>query len=699
MKMNATNNTNMRPREFALEQMRNIGIAAHIDAGKTTLTERILFHTGAIHKAGEVHDGTTTTDHMKIERDKGITITAAAIPCDWTPAREDGLEKLFAGISHRLNIIDTPGHVDFTAEVERSLRVLDGAVAVFSGVEGVQAQSETVWRQANRYAVPRIAFVNKMDRVGADFARVVKEIRARLGANAWPVLIPLLNENEVVGQLDVVNAKLLAFTGDADGRYRVEDVPTSWRALLDSARAELVNALAEIDDEIGTLFLENRAADARALKAAIRRQTIANRFVPVIGGSAYKFVGVRPLIDAVVDYLPNPAEARGWNNSTSLAALAFKVAIDRQAGRIVYVRVYSGSLSKGDFVLNSRTGKRERVGRLVRLHADKREEIASCYAGDIAAVVGAGDLSTGDTLADPEHPVTLEPPSFPEPVVSMAIEAATRADHEKLVAALVRLCDEDPTWRVFTHPETGQTIIAGMGELHLEVMRLRLEQEYHLRANAGAPQIAYRETISRSASADHLLKKQSGGAGMYARVAVEIAPRESGAGNVVENKVIGGAIPKQFVAACIKGAEEALRDGPLGGFPVVDVHVSVVDGDFHAVDSDELSFRLAAGAAVKEALRDAGPLLLEPMMNVEVNVPLEYQGDILGDLNRRRGKVSGVSMEQGAAVIKAVVPLVDMFGYANSIRSLSKGRAAYSMEMWRFERVPSGKVDELLKKS
>jgi elongation factor G len=697
MKLNAINNNNVRTREFPLEQMRNIGIAAHIDAGKTTLTERMLFHTGAIHQCGEVHDGTTTTDHTALERDKGITITAAAIPCDWTPEAEDGLAKLFAGVRHRLNIIDTPGHVDFTAEVERSLRVLDGAVAVFCGVAGVQPQSETVWRQANRYRVPRIAFINKMDRTGADFDAAVRQIRERLGANAWPVLIPLKSDDELVGQIDVVNEKMLSFSGEQDGRYCVETVPERWSSLLQKARAELIEVLANIDDEIATPVLENRYVSAAALKAAIRRQTIANRFVPVLGGSAYKFMGVRPLIDAIVDYLPNPAETRESNDSQSLTALAFKVAMDRQAGKIVYLRVYSGSLSKGDFALNSRTGKRARVGRLVRLHADKREEIETCHAGDIVAVIGSADLATGDTLSDPEHPVTLEPPRFPEPVVSMAIEAASRQEHEKLAAALARLCDEDPTWRMFTHAETGQTIVAGMGELHLEIMRLRLEQDFGVRATAGKPQIAYRETVLRSATVSHLLRKQNGGSGMYARVAVKIEPRAAGSGNVVENKTLGGAIPKQWISACLKGIDDALREGALAGFPVVDVSVELIDGDFHPVDSDELAFRLASAAAVRQALREAGPALLEPVMNVECNVPMEHQGDILGDLNRRRGKVAGVSTEQGAAVIKAIVPLVEMFGYANSIRSLSRGRAAYSMEPSHFEQAPARKMAELVK--
>ncbi len=704
-------NPQAAPREFPLERLRNLGIAAHIDAGKTTLTERILYYTGAIHKVGEVHDGTTTTDFSDLEREKGITITAAAIPCDWTPADEAVLFKNFTGLRHRLNIIDTPGHVDFTAEVERSLRVLDGAVAVFSGVEGVQPQSETVWRQADKYGVPRIAFVNKMDRTGADFAHVVSDMRTKLGANAWPVLPPLGSEDQLRGQLDVVNERALVFANGKDGGYHIEEVSPELRDTVARMRRDLVAALAELDDAVAALFIENQPVPASVLKAAIRRQTMTNRFVPVIGGSAYKFKGVQPLIDAIVDYLPSPLDlpairSHGENeaevlvhadDAEPLAALAFKVATDKQAGRLVYLRVYSGSLRKGDTVYVPRTGKRERIGRLLRLHANKREEIAACYAGDIAAIAGTKSITTGDTLCAVERPVLLEPPSFPEPVVSMAIEAESSTELEHLAIALQRLSDEDPTFHTFTDAETGQTIMAGMGELHLDIMRERLAREFKVATNTGQPQIAYRETITQAATGDYLLKKQSGGSGMFARVIVNVSPNERGKGIVIEDQVTGGNIPRPFIAACVKGANDALRDGVLGGYPVVDVCVVIVDGAAHVKDSNELAFRLAATYAVKEALRAAQPVLLEPIMKVESSVPAEYQGDILGDLKRRRGVVLGLETRLGTAIVTAEVPLAEMFGYANATRSLSKGRAAYSMQPSHFTPAPASAVSALLK--
>lgn len=696
-----TTNTN---REFPLERIRNIGIAAHIDAGKTTLTERILFFTGAIHRCGEVHDGTTTTDHMDLEKEKGITITAAAIPCAWTQRDDAGLFKSFVGQPHRLNIIDTPGHVDFTVEVERSLRVLDGAVAVFCAVGGVQPQSETVWRQAERYGVPRIAFINKMDRLEANFMRVVEEMRTKLGANAHPVLMPLGAEDRLRGQIDLVNERAILFGTSREDGYSVEEVPPELRELARKVRLDLINALADIDDAIAALVIENQPVPTAVLKAAIRRQTIANRFVPVIGGSAYKFKGVQLLIDAIVDYLPSPKDLPPIKahsvqpdepgvlvcatDEGPVAALAFKVVRDKQAGRLVYLRIYSGTLAKGNTVYLPRLNKKERIGRLLRLHADKREEIAACCAGDIVAITGAKHITTGDTLCDVESPVLLARPSFPDPVVSMAIEPEAKRDQDKMVSALQCLCDEDPTFRMFTHPETGQTLIAGMGELHLDIMRERLRREFDVSANAGKPQIAYRETITAAAEADHLLKKQSGGAGMYARVIVRVRPNERSKGATIEDKVVGGRIPRQFIPGCEKGIEEAFRDGVLGGYPVVDVHVEIVDGHFHPVDSDELSFRLAANAAAKEAFRKAKPVLLEPVMKVECSVPSEYQGDIVGDLNRRRGKIVGVETRNIVTIVHAEVPLAEMFGYANAIRSLSKGRASYSMEPSHFDPVP-----------
>ncbi len=680
------------PMLSSLERTRNLGVAAHIDAGKTTLTERILFHTGAIHQMGEVHNGNTTTDSHPLERNKGITINSAAVSCTWQ--------------DHRLNLIDTPGHVDFTAEVERSLRVLDGMVAVFCAVAGVQPQSETVWRQANKYGVPRLAFINKMDRTGADFARVAGELRRKLGANAWPVVLPLGAEDGLVGQTDVINQHLLV--PDAHGNVQTlplapEHLPAAKRAL-----AELIEALAELDEEVADLFLREQEITAAKLHAAVRRQTLAGRFVPVLGGSAFKHVGVPALLDAVVAYLPSPLDkpaARGEQPDTgeavalpadpqgSACALAFKLWSDRHKGRVVFVRVYSGTLRPGDTLLNPRTGKRERVTRLLQLQADKERELEVCTAGDIATVVGFKDVRTGDTLCEEDYPVLLEPPSFPEPVVSMAIEPKTRADQEKLGAALGRLADEDPTFHVSADPETGQTLVAGMGELHLEVIQQKLALDHGVEAATGQPRIAYRETVTRAASGVGEQRKQNGGVGQFAKVSVHVAPRERGQGNLVEDRIVGGVIPRQFMAACRKGVEEALADGVLGGHPVVDVAVEIIDGQAHAKDSNELAFRLAAIFAVKEALRQAGAILLEPIMAVECVAPDEYRGDLLGDLNRRRGRIVGVEEQARGAdsvevTLQAEAPLAELFGYANAIRSLSRGRASYSMRPTRFEPVP-----------
>jgi len=695
-------------REYPLTRTRNLGIAAHIDAGKTTLTERILLYTGAIHRAGEVHTGNTTTDSNPIEQEKGITIFAAAVSSVWTQTRADDVFKLFANEPHRLNIIDTPGHVDFTVEVERSLRVLDGMVAVFSGVDGVQSQSETVWRQADKYRVPRVVFVNKMDRTGANFARVVDDIRHKLGANAAPVLIPLGAEDALRGQLDIVNRKAFVFGDGALGGFSVENVPPDQEALVTRARSELIERVAEVDEEIAALWLDNQPVSADVLKRAIRRATIANRLVPVIGGSAYKFVGVQPLLDAIVDYLPSPAdmpavEAHSADTGESVrltadddapvAALAFKLVSDPQAGRIVWLRLYTGTLRKGDTVMNSRTGKTERVGRLVRIFADRRIELVEAHAGEICGVIGLRSFTTGDTLCAPAQPVLLEPPVFPEPVVTVAIEPRTNEDREKLGAALARLSEEDPTLRLSTHPETGQCLLSGMGELHLDITRTRLADEHHVATIAGAPEIAHRETITRATEADHLLKKQNGGVGMFARVILSVAPAMAGSGLSIENRITGGSIPVQFHGAVKKGILEAAREGVLG-HPLVDVQVAILDGAFHAKDSNDLAFQLAAADALRTALRDAGPVLLEPVMHVEVNVPTEHQGDILGDLTRRRGQVLAVETSGSNAVVQADVPLAELFGYANAIRSLSKGRAAYSMKPNRFQPVP----DALVKK-
>ncbi|MDB6066904.1 MAG: translation elongation factor 2 [Pedosphaera sp.] len=709
--MNNTNQVNNGQGRVPISRIRNIGIAAHIDAGKTTLTERILFHAGAIHQAGEVHDGTTTTDFNPIEQSKGITIFAAAVSCTWTPRDESalGVSKLGAGDAHSLNVIDTPGHVDFTAEVERSLRVLDGVVTVFSGVEGVQPQSETVWRQADRYHVPRVAFVNKMDRTGADFARVVGELNEKLGANAWPVLWPLGSEGGLRGQLDIINEVAVLFREGRAGGYTIEDVPPELVNLVTAQRAELVTRIAECDDEVAALWLANQRVPALLLKAAVRRATIANRFVPVVGGSAYKFIGVQALLDAIVDYLPSPADlpsidahalqdegvvAVSAEATAPLAALAFKIATDPTTGRLVMMRVYSGTLRKGDRVLNPRTGQTSRAGRLVRVHADRREEIESASAGEIVAVAGMRGVATGDTLCSEERPLLMEPPSFPEPVVSMAIEPERSTESQRLATQLQMLSEDDPTFHVSTHPETGQTLIAGMGELHLEVMRERLRTELGLETKVGPPEIAYRETITKSAEADYLLKKQSGGAGMYARVVLAVQPAERGSGVRIENRVSGGNIPTQFHSAVRKGIEDAARGGVLG-YTLVDAHISILDGAAHVKDSNEMAFRLAAAEALREALRAAGPVLLEPVMRVELATPLEHQGDLLGDLTRRRAKILGVKNPALGAEISAEVALRELWGYANAIRSLSRGRASYSMTPSHFEPVSSAVTAEL----
>jgi elongation factor G len=684
------------------ERIRNIGIAAHIDAGKTTLTERLLLVSGAIHQAGEVHDGTTTTDFDPLERAKGITISAAAIPFTWTPREEAGITKLFAGETHALNVIDTPGHVDFTAEVERSLRVLDGAIAVFSGVDGVQPQSETVWRQADRYGVPRLAFVNKMDRTGADFMRVVRDLQTQLGANAWPVLAPIGAEDKLRGQLDVISRRRYTFSRESDQGCSVAEGPSDDDGPATELRRELVNRIAELDDVVAELWLNDQPVPDEVLRAAVRRQTIAGRFVPVIGGSAYRYIGIEPLLDAVVDYLPSPLD-RGATEahdedgesvlvesdaSAPVAALAFKLVHDAQAGRLVFVRVYRGTLERGMTVLNPRTRQRERIGRMVRLVADRREELDRAGAGDICALVGLRGFLTGDTLSAVDTPVSLEPPQFPQPVVSFAVEPRTSADRERMSTALQRLAEEDPTFRTHTDPETGQTIMAGMGELHLEILLTKLERDHRVALTSGAPQVAWRETIERSAEADHLLKKQNGGQGSYARVSLRVDPLPAGSGTRVESRVNGGTIPTQFMRAVHAGIESALETGVLRGSPVVDVQVTVLDGASHAKDSNDLAFRQAALEATREALRSANPVLLEPLMAVECTVPETHQGDILGDLSRRRGQVLGLSLpaSNGAAVIRAEVPLAELFGYANAIRSLSKGRATYTMKPARYER-------------
>jgi elongation factor G len=706
-------NPNSPDRAYPLERTRNIGISAHIDAGKTTLTERILFYTGMIHRIGEVHEGTTVTDWMEQERERGITITSAATTCFWNQRKEEGVFKLFEDQKQRVNIIDTPGHVDFTAEVERSLRVLDGAILVFDSVAGVQPQTETVWRQANKYQVPRICFVNKMDRVGANFENVVKEIHTKLGGNAWPVLIPLGKEDHLRGQLDVINKKAILYSDNdvLGSTYEVAEVPAEYEAVVDKAYADLVEQVANLDDEVGTLYLEEKPVTPKELKAGIRRLTIANQFIPVAGGSAFKNKGVQYLVDAVVDYLPSPidiAPAKGIDPDTNepkeavtddngkFCSLAFKLWSDPFVGKLVFFRVYSGKLSKGDTVYNPRTTKRERISRLIQIQADKREDIDTCYSGDIAAIVGIKNITTGDTLCDEDFPILLEPPSFPDPVISMAIEPKTKLDQEKMATALQRLAEEDPTFRVYTNEDTGQTIIAGMGELHLEIIRDRMLREFKVDANAGKPQIAYRETITKRATGEGKLIKQSGGRGQYGHVIVNVEPRERGKGIEIENKIVGGTIPKEYIPAVKKGIEEAVLNGIVGGYPVIDLHVDIVDGSYHDVDSNELAFKLAAIFAMKDAFKKATSILLEPIMKVECVTPDEYQGDLMGDLNRRRGRIMNMETKNLATLIHAEVPLAEMFGYATAIRSLSKGRASYSMEPSHFEPVPAPIVAAVL---
>ncbi len=701
-----TSNPNSPNRAFPLERTRNIGIAAHIDAGKTTLTERILFYTGMIHKIGEVHEGTTVTDWMEQERERGITITSAATTCSWMQRPEEGIYKAYDGIKMRVNIIDTPGHVDFTAEVERSLRVLDGAIAVFCGVAGVQPQSETVWRQATKYGVPRIAFVNKMDRTGADFNNAVNSMRQKLGANAWPILIPLGREDYLKGQIDVMNQKAVIYhDNDAMGStYTIEEIPEEMKDTAKAAYDDLVSQMCDLDEEIGMLYLEEKPISIEQLKAAIRRQTIANRFVPVAGGSAFKNKGVQYLVDAVIDYLPGPldiAPAKGQNPDTTepievvsndngkFCSLAFKLWSDPFVGKLVFFRVYSGKLSKGDTVYNPRTNKRERISRLIQIQADKREDIDTCYSGDIAAIVGIKNITTGDTLCDEDHTILLEPPSFPDPVISMAVEPKTKIDQEKMGNALQRLAEEDPTFRVFTNEETGQTIIAGMGELHLEIIRDRMMREFKVEANSGKPQIAYKETILTPAEGEGKLVKQSGGRGQYGHVVCNVRPNERGKGLTIENKVVGGTIPKEFIPAVEKGFKEAVLNGVVAGYPVIDVHVDITDGSYHDVDSNEMAFKMAAIFALKDGMKKAKPILLEPIMKVENVTPDEFQGDIMGDLNRRRARIQGMETKGNLCTINAEVPLAEMFGYATAIRSLSKGRSSYSMEPSHFEEVPA----------
>ncbi len=699
-------------RPYPLDRTRNIGIAAHIDAGKTTLTERILFYTGMIHRIGEVHDGAATTDHMEQERERGITITSAAVTCEWEQLPVDGVHKLYEGQKQRVNIIDTPGHVDFTAEVERSLRVLDGAVVVFCGVAGVQPQTETVWRQATKYAVPRIVFVNKMDRTGADFNYVLNDVREKLGANAGAILIPIGAEEDLKGQIDVVNQKAILYSDDdkLGSTFTVQDLEGEQVEIAEMAKEELIEQLADIDEELGEKFLMEEEITPEDLKGAIRRMTISNQFIPVSGGSAFKNKGVQFLVDAVIDYLPSPVDvdaAKGMHpddvekeilapsdDNAKFCSLAFKLWADKFVGKLVFFRVYSGTVSKGDMVYNPRTGKQERVQRIIQMQADKTQEIETAYAGDIAAYVGIKNVTTGDTLSDKKFQVLLEPPSFPEPVIAMAVEPKTVADSDKMAIGLERLQEEDPTFVVKTDEDTGQTIIAGMGELHLEIIIDRLMREFSVAANVGKPQIAYRESIATEAKGHGELIKQTGGTGQYGVVDIVARPNERGKGMSIDNKVTGGTIPKEFIKSVISGVEDAMSNGVVGGYPVIDVHVDIMGGEFHEEDSSDNAFKVAAILAVRDALENASPQLLEPVMDVEISTPIDYQGDIMGDLNRRRAIIGGMEAKDNTCTLKAQVPLAAMFGYMTDLRTVSSGRASYTMEPASFEPVPQAIVDE-----
>jgi elongation factor G len=690
-------------RHVALKNVRNIGIMAHIDAGKTTLSERILYYCGVSYKIGEVHEGTATMDWMEQEQERGITITSAATTCSWK--------------DHRVNIIDTPGHVDFTAEVERSLRVLDGAVAVFCAVGKVQPQSETVWRQAQKYNVPVVVMVNKMDRTGADFYAVVDDIRFKLGATPIPLQIPIGAEGDFAGVIDIIAQKAIYFDGDEMGAtMRIEEIPEEYKEKTEEARHYMVECLAEVDDDIMELFLEDQFPDEVLIKKAIRAATLATKIVPVACGTAFKNKGVQPLLDIVLDYMPSPLDVweiqgtdpdtekpltRHAGDSQPFAALAFKIMNDPFVGKLTFMRVYSGVASKGMSVYNPRTNKRERFGRLLQMHANSREERSDIYSGDIAAVVGLKNVTTGDTLCDEKNQIVLESMTFPEPVISIAVEPKTTADRDKLYKALGALSDEDPTFTVRSDEETGQTIIAGMGELHLDIIQDRLVREFKVACNTGAPEVAYREAILREAEANTKFARQSGGRGQYGHVIIKIYPKERSYGVTVENKVVGGRIPKEYLKPTEKGILEAAQTGILAGYPLVDFHVEILDGSYHAVDSSEMAFKIAGSMAMKEAAKAAGLVLLEPIMKVEITTPDENMGDLIGDITSRRGTIIEVDSDYQELFtrILAHAPLSELFGYATAIRSLSRGRASYSMEPSHFDPVPKSIQEKVMEKN
>jgi elongation factor G len=701
---------NSSKRKFPLEHTRNIGIAAHIDAGKTTTTERILFYAGVVHKMGEVHEGSAVTDWMDQERERGITITSAAISCNWTNQHGP-----YAGIQNQINIIDTPGHVDFTAEVERSLRVLDGAVGVFCAVAGVQPQSETVWRQMTKYNVPRIAFVNKMDRTGADYFAAIESMRERLGANAHPIFIPIGAEEDFKGLIDLASMQAIIYDSADESGMSVEitDIPDEYVDQASAYHEKLIEALADFDEGLADKYLEGQDLTANDIRAAIRTATISLEFCGVMPGSAFKNKGVQSVLESVVNYLPSPLDLPPMegedkqgrpveikpDDSAKLAGLAFKLMNDGYVGKLVFFRVYSGSISKGSVLHNPRTGKTERISRLLVMKADAREDIDTAYSGDICALVGARDVVTGDTLCTKGFDVRLEPPTFPEPVISMSIEPKTTADQEKMALGLQRLAEEDPTFVVSSDEETGQTLIAGMGELHLEIIKDRLFREFKVGAEAGRPQIAYRETVTTPSEGEGKFVRQSGGKGQYGHVRIQLEPLERGSGIEVVDKIAGGVIPKEFIKPAMDGLREAACNGTVAGYPVVDCKVTLFDGSFHDVDSSEIAFKMAAIFAFRDAMEKATPILLEPVMHVEVETPEDYQGDIMGDLNRRRGQIQHINAKPSFISISALVPLVEMFGYSTIMRSLSKGRASFSMEPECFEEVPPNVVNSILETS
>ncbi len=684
----------------SLDKIRNIGIVAHIDAGKTTTTERILFYTGRVHRIGEVDEGSATMDWMVQERERGITITSAATTCSWRDAR--------------INIIDTPGHVDFTVEVERSLRVLDGAVVVLSAVEGVQPQSETVWRQADRYRVPRILYVNKMDRTGADFLRTVRMVRERLGANAVPIQLPVGSEDNFQGVVDLIRMKSILYLDDLGTRSDVTDIPAEMRELAVQWREKLVEAVAEMDDDLTAKYLEGHSLSEDEIKRGLRLGTLSYKLVPVLAGSSFRNKGVQPLLDAVVDYLPSPLdmhavegrhpatqapEQRRADPAGPFCALGFKIVTDPYVGKLTYFRVYSGTLAAGSYVFNANKGKKERVSRILQMHANHREDIPEAVAGNVVAAVGLRDTTTGDTLCDQDHPILLESMHFPEPVIAVAVEPKTKADEEKLGAALNKLAEEDPTFKVRFDNETGQTLIAGMGELHLEIIVDRMLREFGVQANVGRPQVAYKETIRQQAKAEGRYIRQTGGRGQYGHAVIVLEPLPRGTGVEFEDEITRGDIPREFIPAVEAGIREAAEAGVLAGYPVVDFRTSLIDGSYHEVDSSEIAFKIAGSMAFKEAMGRAKPVLLEPVMKVEVLTPEQYMGDVIGDLNARRGRIESIEQQGPVRIIRALVPLAEMFGYATALRSATQGRATHTMEPSRYEEVPASISEEVRAKS